>query len=201
MDFTLPYATHNEILSGITNPIDMIGFISKQCPKLKFSDEEDQLLKSLVLEHGTKNWNKISSLMKTRNSRQCRDRWRNYINPDLNKNPFSRDEDSKILEKYNIYGPKWNKIAVHLNDRSSNAVKNRFLILQRAEKRLQYFDSIKLSPNLAAPFVSDKPLKGIANDQIDGITKYSISCDIKTFSWDTLDDHIECGNEIWSSFI
>ena len=54
-------------------------------------DEEDNLLKNIVKACGTKHWTDIANAFnqsfpdKLRTRKQCRDRWLNYLNPDINK--------------------------------------------------------------------------------------------------------------------
>jgi len=99
--------------------------------KVKFSDEEDQKLKDLVTQHGTKDWILISKLMETRNPRQCRERWNNYINPALRVDPWTPEEDMILDAKFSEYGPRWNKIAKFFVNRSDNNIRNRWMMIAR----------------------------------------------------------------------
>ena len=99
--------------------------------KNKFSAEEDARLKEIVSIHGTKNWLKISKLMGTRNPRQCRERWNNYINPVLRNDSWTKEEEAILEEKFKEYGPHWNKIGKFLVNRSDNNIRNRWMMIQR----------------------------------------------------------------------
>ena len=103
--------------------------------KLKFTADEDTKLAKLVAEHGTKDWVKISFLMQTRNPRQCRERWNNYLNPDLRTDPWTAEEDQILEEKYKEYGAKWNKISKFLQNRSDNNIRNRWMMIARRKNR------------------------------------------------------------------
>lgn len=92
----------------------------------RFSEQEDALLKSLVEEEGIRNWEEISKRMPFRTSRQCRDRYNNYLFKEIVNKPWTPEEDSIILEKYMIHGPHWVKISQYLEARSGNNVKNRW---------------------------------------------------------------------------
>lgn len=105
--------------------------------KIKFTPEEDQRLTQLVLQHGSKDWIKISNLMETRNPRQCRERWNNYLNPSLRTDPFSTEEDLLLDQKYAEYGPRWNKIAKFFNNRSDNSLRNRWMMIARHRAKHQ----------------------------------------------------------------
>ncbi|OHT12435.1 hypothetical protein TRFO_17703 [Tritrichomonas foetus] len=81
------------------NHITSVQKCGKQKIKNKFTPEEDEKLKQLVSMYGTNSWPIIASLMGGRNHRQCRERWKNYVNPDLrNSEPWTYEEDY-LLEK------------------------------------------------------------------------------------------------------
>ena len=99
--------------------------------KVKFTDEEDKKLKSFVEKFGTKDWIHISNLMETRNPRQCRERWNNYVNPALRNDPWTPEEDLLLDAKYAEYGPSWNKISKFFINRSDNSIRNRWMMIAR----------------------------------------------------------------------
>jgi hypothetical protein len=47
--------------------------------RFKFIPEEDELLKRLVIEYGTNDWERIAAFFPDRNVRQCRERWTHYL--------------------------------------------------------------------------------------------------------------------------
>lgn len=103
--------------------------------KIKFTPEEDEKLKNLVQTHGTNCWTLIAGLMGNRNARQCRERWKNYVNPELRNEPWTLEEDKLLVEKYEEYGPRWNKIAKHFANRSDNSLRNRWQLMLRQWER------------------------------------------------------------------
>ena len=104
-------------------------------PKIKFTPNEDQLLFDAVMALGTSNWHAVAEKVPGRNSRQCRERWTNYVNPELVAAPWTDDEDKILLAKYEELGPKWHTIASFFATRSTNNIKNRFVTLQRRQKK------------------------------------------------------------------
>lgn len=47
-------------------------------------------------------WNEISDALNSklhtnRNGKQCRERWYNFLNPEINREPFTSEEDLLIL--------------------------------------------------------------------------------------------------------
>jgi hypothetical protein len=74
--------------------------------RAKFSSEEDSFLIDLVKEHGSKNWKVISSLMKHRTPRQCKDRWEGFLSTNIVKRLWSTEEDVLLIEKIAEFGKK-----------------------------------------------------------------------------------------------
>lgn len=101
--------------------------------KAKFTPEEDAKLKALVEVSGPYHWEAKSVQMPGKSARQCRDRWFNYLEPKLNQEEWTDDEDQKLIDKYLQVGPHWKLIADYLVNRSTNAVRNRLLKLQRKQ--------------------------------------------------------------------
>jgi hypothetical protein len=68
----------------------------------RFIPEEDELLKRLVAQYGTKDWHRIQEVLPDRNVRQCRDRWNHYLAhesdepapPGMNEAPITESRTS-----------------------------------------------------------------------------------------------------------
>lgn len=61
-----------------------------------------------------KSWSLIARQLRGRLGKQCRERWYNHLNPDINKTPWDADEDKVIIEEHAIKGKKHARI-LHLN--------------------------------------------------------------------------------------
>ena len=99
--------------------------------KNKFTREEDEKLKSLIEEFGTQEWAKIAALIPGRTSRQCRDRWSNYIDPKISTKPWTSTEDMELLKRYAEIGSHWRILANCFPGRSINNVRNRVVKLMK----------------------------------------------------------------------
>ena len=109
--------------------------IGKPHPKDKFTPAEDAKLKILVSLFGVGCWNKISEKMGTRNPRQCRDRYKNYLAPNLNNSPWTIEDDIKLEQLVEKMGKKWSLIAKEFTGRTDINIKSRYSLLQRQHAR------------------------------------------------------------------
>jgi len=67
--------------------------------------------------------------MKTRNRKQIRDRYLNYLDPNLNKNKFTKWEDEMIIEQFLKLGKKWSLIAKNFQGKTGDMVKKQILFV------------------------------------------------------------------------
>ena len=107
-----------------------------QHKRKKFTTEEDQKLLRLVDEFGKSNWAAISEKMPGRNPRQVRDRYVNYLSPDVVNGPWTQKEDDLLLSKFNEYGSSWKRIASFFPTRTDINVKSRYQKLIRRQRKL-----------------------------------------------------------------
>ncbi|KAL9657127.1 hypothetical protein ABK040_002752 [Willaertia magna] len=89
-----------------------------------WTEEEDNILRSLVEKHGAKKWSQIALELPGRIGKQCRERWYNHLDPSVKKDWWTPEEDRTIIEYHEKHGNKWAQIAKILNGRTANAIKN-----------------------------------------------------------------------------
>lgn len=99
--------------------------------RMRFTEGEDALLLELVSMLGMNNWHRIEEHMPTRNARQCRERYMNYICPTLRKGGWTREEDYKLMNIWRRYGAKWSIISKMFVNRSDIDLRNRVSLLKR----------------------------------------------------------------------
>lgn len=130
-------------------------------PGTVWTPEEDQELRRLVEELGEKKWAQISSLIKTKTSKQCRRRWLNHLNMESKKCGWSREEDVKLVELHRTHGNKWTEIARLIGGRTDNAVKNRYHALVRKDEKAKanssgsLTNSSELSDDMQAAYAAN----------------------------------------------
>ena len=123
--FRVPYASVSNFNQFV---IQFNSMQQKKKPQTtarhKFTPEEDQKLKQLVAELGENEWSEVANRLGTRSPRQCRERFRNYLAPNLKNDPWTEEEDRLLIEKHKEFGTKWSVIAAYFPDRSDVNIKN-----------------------------------------------------------------------------
>ncbi|XP_007185070.1 myb-related protein A isoform X6 [Balaenoptera acutorostrata] len=101
--------------------------LKKLWNRVKWTRDEDDKLKKLVEQHGTEDWTLIASHLQNRSDFQCQHRWQKVLNPELIKGPWTKEEDQRVIELVQKYGPKrWSLIAKHLKGRIGKQCRERW---------------------------------------------------------------------------
>ncbi|XP_012319113.1 myb-related protein A isoform X4 [Aotus nancymaae] len=101
--------------------------LKKLWNRVKWTRDEDDKLKKLVEQHGTDDWTLIASRLQNRSDFQCQHRWQKVLNPELIKGPWTKEEDQRVIELVQKYGPKkWSLIAKHLKGRIGKQCRERW---------------------------------------------------------------------------
>jgi hypothetical protein len=106
--------------------------------KGSWTREEDQVVLNFVVENGVKDWAKLASMLKGRTGKQCRERFKNHLDPALHHDSWTESEDRHLVELHAQFGNQWSKIASCFEGRTDNCIKNRWnSTLKKRLERLQ----------------------------------------------------------------
>nr|QSD99633.1 MYB family transcription factor [Melilotus albus] len=102
--------------------------------KKSWTTDEDMELVKLVKQHGLKKWSQIARSMNGgRDAKQCRERWRNHLFPNIKKDSWTPEEDMILIKTHWKVGNKWAEISKRLSGRSENSIKNRWNSTKRRQ--------------------------------------------------------------------
>jgi hypothetical protein len=106
--------------------------IQKQAPSKRglWSPEEDSRLIDLVEKHGRK-WAELARMMPGKGRRQIRNRYMNALQPEINWEEWTDEEQQELYKLHAKFGNQWCSIAAQLPGRTENQVKNKFYWNQR----------------------------------------------------------------------
>ncbi len=90
-----------------------------------WSSEEDQLLLQGFEQFG-KQWAKICELIPGRTNIQCRNRWKDVLDPSIRNDPWSQEEEMILEDAYSQFGNRWAKIALMLPGRTGLQCRDRY---------------------------------------------------------------------------
>ncbi|KAL3500529.1 hypothetical protein ACH5RR_039622 [Cinchona calisaya] len=98
--------------------------LNPELVKGPWSKEEDEIIIELVIQYGPKKWSTIAQHLPGRIGKQCRERWHNHLNPGINKEAWTQEEELALIRAHQIYGNKWAELTKFLPGRTDNAIKN-----------------------------------------------------------------------------
>ena len=117
-----------------------------------WSPHEDQALVNHVSEYGLKKWGIAALKTNGKNEKQCRERYKYNLNPNIQVGPWSKEEDALIL-KLRLNGSKWSEIEQIFHSmnyfRNDHQIKLRFRAIERQRKSIgltRYNVSTKKKP-------------------------------------------------------
>ncbi|XP_028781320.1 transcription factor MYB3R-1 isoform X2 [Neltuma alba] len=124
--------------------------LNPELVKGPWSKEEDEIIIDLVNKYGPKKWSTIAQHLPGRIGKQCRERWHNHLNPAINKEAWTQEEELALIRAHQIYGNRWAELTKFLPGRTDNAIKNHWN--SSVKKKLDsYLASGMLIPHVGHP--------------------------------------------------
>ena len=127
-------------------------------PKLikgSWTPEEDETILKFVQTHSDKEWSKLALILTGRTGKQCRERFRNHLDPSINRDPWTPEEDQMLIDLHAKFGNAWTTISAYIKGRSDNCIKNRWN--SKVRKRVEGVQPRRPLPEQCASPVSVPP--------------------------------------------
>ena len=104
-------------------------------PRTKFTAVEDALIIDIARKMTEIDWKTVAEILGTRTPRQCRERYHNYLAPNVSNKNWTPEDDKLLEEQYLIFGPQWAKIRARFPGRSCVNIKNRWAKMMASKQR------------------------------------------------------------------
>ncbi|KAJ2847175.1 hypothetical protein GGI22_006052, partial [Coemansia erecta] len=95
-----------------------------------WTQEEDDLLRERVAQYPSQ-WSRVAEGITGRTDDQCAKRWRESLDPDIERSNWTPEEDRMLLDKFAEFGTQWQKIATFFQGRPGLHCRNRWRKIQR----------------------------------------------------------------------
>ena len=144
-DFFIANIQHDNIVQQIKEVLDMEEQLVRKPVKSKFirsgcktrrrpwDHHEDVCLIAAILHYGETNWKVISDFVGNgRTSSLCWQRWNCVLSPQVKTQPWTQEEEMKLLELTDKYGTKnWSTISKQMECRSDVQCRYRYHYLSK----------------------------------------------------------------------
>ncbi|KAF5388677.1 hypothetical protein D9757_004777 [Collybiopsis confluens] len=103
-----------------------VSSLNASLTKGPWTSGEDVLLTTAVEQYGS-DWAAVSRAFAGRRSGdQCSKRWRQVVNPSINRDPWSAEDDRLLLQLYGHHKNSWQLISTHFSNRTDLQCRNRY---------------------------------------------------------------------------
>ncbi|KAE8356816.1 Homeodomain-like protein [Aspergillus coremiiformis] len=136
-----------------------------------WTEEEDKLLTQAVQTRG-ETWTVVADVVKTRSADQCAKRWKQCLDPQLDRSEWTELENRRLMEACAVKGRRWKEIQMeHFPTRSRNSIKNQHTILTRRYNKLKKLreaqDATSAAPGPEDTSLSPSPSEDSGDNSID----------------------------------
>lgn len=94
-----------DVINTIEPDTEILEPEEKKQKRVRWSEDEDELLMDAITLHGTKSWKVIAQHVVTRDPSQCLQRWVKSLNPQIVKGRWTPAEDKQLLDFIRPYFP------------------------------------------------------------------------------------------------
>eukprot|EP00457_Paulinella_chromatophora_P002007 gb/GEZN01002010.1/.p1 GENE.gb/GEZN01002010.1/~~gb/GEZN01002010.1/.p1 ORF type:complete len:798 (+),score=178.29 gb/GEZN01002010.1/:59-2452(+) len=128
-----------------------------------WKNTEDEILKAAVMKYGKNQWARISSLLVRKSSKQCKQRWYEWLDPSIKKTEWTREEEEKLVHLAKIMPCQWRTIAPIIGRTAAQCLEHYERLLDGAREKDETYDPAsdprRLRPGEIDPNPEGKPAR------------------------------------------
>lgn len=119
---------------------------------------EDEILKAAVMKYGKNSWARVASLLSSKNPKQAKARWYEWLDPSIKKTEWTREEDEKLLHLAKLYPSQYRTIAPLVGRTAGQCMERYERLLDEASKG-EVEDARRLRPGEIDPAPESRPAR------------------------------------------
>lgn len=131
-----------------------------------WTNVEDQILRAAVSKYGLTQWARVASLLPKKTAKQAKARWNEYLNPQINRNEWTREEDEKLLSLAKLIPNQWRSIAPIMGRTATQCVERYQKLLEDAIKGENSDESDGEDLKYSGPGIETLPALGNAFESL-----------------------------------
>jgi hypothetical protein len=113
-------------VDAVTASASLPSARASSAPRRNWKPEEDTKLTEAVTKHGN-NWAAVAALVPGRSNAQSRKRWNYSLDPDINSDKWTVEEDATLTEAVTNLGDDWVRVAMLVPGRTNLQCRNRWI--------------------------------------------------------------------------
>lgn len=126
-----------------------------------WTNVEDEILKAAVSKYGLNQWSRVASLLAKKSAKQAKARWNEWLNPNIDKSEWTREEDEKLLSLAKLLPNQWRSIAPIMGRTATHCV-------ERYQKLLEDTNDVEIEGDendlrLSGPGIESLPATGTSH--------------------------------------
>lgn len=151
-----------------------------------WSVSEDNRLIYAIHHDGFGDWSRVAAFVGNGRTRsQCSQRWHRTLDPRINKNNWSAEDDQKLIEAVQKYGVNtWTKVAKFIGARTDVQCRYRYLLISKHGKSYKLSSSDRKKKTTAPP-KTPKPKKEVVTITNEVEPQFKVSDESESFSFDS----------------
>lgn len=99
-----------------------------------WTNVEDEILRVAITKYGLNQWARVSSLLARKTAKQAKARWNEWLDPNIKKTEWSREEDEKLLHLAKLMPTQWRSIAPIVGRTANQCIERYQQLLDEADQ-------------------------------------------------------------------